>query len=99
MRRLRAEVVVRLLRGVWNAGSVSLLAGIGGGLLLGWLLSRGGNGWLTPLPWIIYAVALVVFAVALSLLWPAATQPPAALDDVAPDQTAAPLNANGELRG
>lgn len=62
---------MRLLRALWNAGTVSLIAGLGGGLLLGWLLSRGGNGWLTLAPWLIYLAALVVFAVALALLWPA----------------------------
>ncbi len=62
---------MRALRGLWNAATVSLLAGIAGGLLLGWILSRGGNGWLTPLPWIVYFVALVAFATVLSLVWPA----------------------------
>ena len=62
---------MRLLRALWNAGTVSLVAGVAGGLLLGWLLSRGGDGWLAPLPWAIYLVALLLFAVVLSLLWPA----------------------------
>ena len=65
------EDTVRLLRALWNAGTVSLIAGLAGGLVLGWLLSRGGNGWLAPLPWVIYLVALLLFAGALSLLWPA----------------------------
>jgi hypothetical protein len=65
------ECDVRVLRGLWNAATVSLLAGIAGGLLLGWILSRGGNGWLTPLPWIVYFVALIAFATVLSLVWPA----------------------------
>jgi hypothetical protein len=62
---------VRLQRALWNAGSVSLACGLAGGLLLGWLLSKGGNGWLAPLPWLIYLTVLLVFSVALSLLWPA----------------------------
>jgi protein-S-isoprenylcysteine O-methyltransferase Ste14 len=64
---------VRVLRALWNASAVSLIAGLGGGLLLGWLLSRGGSGWLTPLPWLIYLVVLVAFSAALSLLWPVRT--------------------------
>lgn len=85
---------MRRLRTLWNAGTVSLVVGLAGGLLLGWLLSGGGNGWLTPLPWLIYLLALVAFTVALSLLWPARTA--GAADDLSrPAQSGAVSGSEG----
>jgi F0F1-type ATP synthase assembly protein I len=61
---------VRKLRALWHDSTVSLLAGIAGGVLLGWLLSRGGNGWFAPVPWLVYLIALGAITASISLLWP-----------------------------
>lgn len=49
---------MRFLRSVATLPILCLIAGLLGGLGLGYLLSRGG-GWLTPGPWVVYLVALV----------------------------------------
>jgi len=44
-----------------------MLAGLFGGLALGYVLSRDG-GWLTPGPWVVYTVLLVCAVAMLSLV-------------------------------
>jgi type VI protein secretion system component VasK len=58
MRRLRALLSMTLL---------CVLAGVAGGLGLGYILSRRGE-WLVPQPWVIYAAALLVVTGALTWL-------------------------------
>ncbi|SRR5579883_803412 len=58
MRRLRLLVSITVL---------CVLAGIAGGLALGYILSQRGE-WLVPQPWAIYAAALLVVTGALTWL-------------------------------
>jgi hypothetical protein len=44
-----------------------LILGLAGGLLLGYVLSREG-GWMTPMPWAIYLVALLAAIAVVSWL-------------------------------
>lgn len=74
---------MRLARGLLSPSALCLALGVAGGLLLGYLLSRRG-GWMTPAPWAIYFVALLVAIAAVSWLderrrprAPVQTEPPA----------------------
>lgn len=58
MRRLRALLSITLL---------CVLAGVAGGLGLGYILSRQGE-WLVPQPWAIYAAALLLISGVLTWL-------------------------------
>jgi len=74
-----------MLRALWNESTVSLLAGIAGGVLLGWLLSRGGNGWFAPVPWLVYLIALGAITASISLLWPTARRSAERASSPSPD--------------
>lgn len=61
------QSVRSLLRACVSPGAFCLVFGLAGGLLLGYVLSRGG-GWMTPAPWAIYLVALLAAIAAVSWL-------------------------------
>lgn len=58
---------MRLLRSLFNLSALFLVAGLAGGLALGYLLSQEG-GWLTPAPWLVYLALLSALVVAISWL-------------------------------
>src|SRR5947209_7107860 len=60
------EGIVRILRPLIGLSTLCLAGGVVGGLALGFLLSRQG-AWLTPVPWIVYAVLLAVGVAAISV--------------------------------
>lgn len=55
------------LRALFSITLLCVLAGVAGGLGLGYILSRRGE-WLVPQPWVIYAAALLVVTGALTWL-------------------------------
>ncbi len=61
------ETIMRRIRALITLPVVCMLAGVFGGLALGYLLSRNG-GWLTPGPWVVYTVLLVCAVAMLSLV-------------------------------
>ena len=52
---------MRLLRRFASGGTVSLLAGLAGGLALGYVLGRRGE-WLVVTPWVVYLILLLLAA-------------------------------------
>ena len=61
------ETIMRRIRALITLPVVCMLAGLFGGLALGYVLSRDG-GWLTPGPWVVYTVLLVCAVAMLSLV-------------------------------
>src|SRR5947209_3672159 len=55
------------LRSLLSTSSLCVALGLGGGLLLGWVLSRNG-GWLTPIPWAVYLGVMLAAVAAVSWL-------------------------------
>ncbi len=50
---------MRFLRPLFSTATLCLIGGVAGGLALGYLLSQRG-AWLTPAPWAIYLILLLV---------------------------------------
>lgn len=58
---------MRAFKTLVSPPALSVLAGLAGGLALGYLLGRNG-AWLTPFPWAIYLVILLVLVAVVSWL-------------------------------
>ncbi len=74
---------MRRLRLLFSMTVLCVLAGIAGGLALGYILSRRGE-WLVPQPWAIYAAALLLVTGALTWLDVRRRPGPAATASAAP---------------